>query len=202
MLFSLLTSFALLVPLLAAGNFDYCFPRGFGGTDNPLCFSFERVGADYLFAMNCTPDAFPEFSVGWCALGLSTLSPMPASWGMWPAEVFHLQVARGADNATSVVLTDRLTTGVRLPACMPTQEARLLNATVDAATGVLTAFFTRKATLPPIRLAEGYTNLNRTLPIIAAISNNQGPATPPAGCDGTFPPHDNEWWGNKTASFD
>ena len=42
-------------------------------------------------------------------------------------------------------------------------------------------------------LAEGYTNFNRTLPAIAAISN--GGATATAGCAGEFVCHDNEWAG-------
>jgi hypothetical protein len=192
----------------AVADGDFCFPRGFGGTENPICLSWARNGADFEFAMNCTPDGHPEFSVGWCAVGLSTATPpgapLPATWGMWPAEVFHLQATRSAAGSAPVVeLTDRLTVGARLPACMPTQASQLLSAHVDAATGVLSARFRRRAELPPKLLAQGFTSLNRTLPLIAAISNAQG-ALPPvatAGCAASFPAHDNEWWNNQTASF-
>lgn len=198
---SLLAAAASLA-LAAPSAVSFCFPRGFGDTDSPICLSWERQGPEVLFAVNCTPDSYPEFSLGWCAFGVSTAtpagSPLPSTWGMWPAEVFHLQVTLGSP--PTVVLTDRLTTGVRMPACMPTQESRLLNATVDAKTGVLTAFFTRKAHMSQKLLAEGYTSLNRTLPLIAAISNNEYPHSPIAGCEGSFPPHDNQW-NNQTAAF-
>jgi hypothetical protein len=125
----------------AVADGDFCFPRGFGGTENPICLSWARNGADFELQMNCPPDGHPEFSVGWCAVGLSTATPpgapLPATWGMWPAEVFHLQATRSAAGSAPVVeLTDRLTVGARLPACMPTQASQLLSAHVDAATGV------------------------------------------------------------------
>ena len=82
---------------------------------------------------------------------------------------------------------------MRMPGCAATQHTRLLNASVNADNGELTAFFARRATLPLASLAEGYTNFNRTLPAIAAISN--GGATATAGCAGEFVCHDNEWAG-------
>ena len=60
---------------LAAPPVSFCLPRGFGDTVSPICLSWERQGAEFLFAMNCTPDSYPEFSLGWCAFGLSATTP-------------------------------------------------------------------------------------------------------------------------------
>jgi hypothetical protein len=189
-----------------------CFPRAYGPENNPICMSWWREGADVVFALQCVPDSFPYITLGWCAVGFSTASPpgvpvpQPGSWGMWPADVIHLQVqvlvpppppALAASAPAAVVLTDRPTTGVRLPACAAAQPTRLLNASLDSSSGVLTAYFARAAELPPELLALGFTNLNRTLPLVAAISNS-GAAR--GGCGAVFPPHDNEWR-NETASF-
>lgn len=186
----------------AVSSFDrsLCFPRAYGPVDNPICLAWAREADAFLFRLTCVPDSFPELQLNWCAVGWSTASPpdaptpKPGAWGMWPAEVVHLQLLTGG----GVVLTDRMTTGVRLPACAQVQATRLLNASVDATTGVLTAFFTRAADLPQALLENGYTNFNRTLPFVAAISN-QGPQAQ-GGCASTFPPHDNEWR-NETGKF-
>ena len=194
-------------PRNATAPRSLCFPRAYGPEANPICLAWWRDGADVLFQLQCVPDAFPEFALGWCAVGFSTASPpwapvpQPGSWGMWPAEVIHLQVQvispTSASSAPAVVLTDRLTTGVRLPACAGAQVTRLINASLDASSGMLTAFFARAAQLPTASLALGLTNLNRTLPLVAAISNS-GAAR--GGCSEVFPPHDNEWR-NETADF-
>jgi hypothetical protein len=101
-------------------------------------------------------------------------------------------------DALSVVVTDRVATSVKMPACLPKQATRLLNASLSDRTGMLTAFFARAAELSPALLQQGYTNLNRTLPLVAAISN--GGANPAGGCGSTFAPHDNEWR-NETIDF-
>lgn len=181
-----------------------CFPRAYGPENNPICVSWSPVSGDVLFKVQCVPDSFPEFSLSWCAIGFSTAAPpdapvpQPGSWGMWPAEVVHLQVLNASSGTLSVVLTDRMTTGVKLPACAPAQATRLVNASVDSGSGVLTAFFVRAARLSSTLLSQGYTDLNRTLPLVAAISN-AGPQNM-SGCDSIFPCHDNEWR-NETADF-
>jgi hypothetical protein len=198
---------ALLAPPAAAKN-SFCFPRAYGPENNPICLAWELVGADFVFKIICTPDSFPSLSLSWCAVGFSTRfapgSPTPplGSWGMAPSDVVHLALVQPAPGSGSaapgVVLTDRIITAVSLPPCAPTQVTRLLNATVDANTGELTAFFARPAKLPQSIIAQGYTNLNRTLPLVAAISNG-GPLAA-GGCGATFAPHDNEWR-NETINF-
>ena len=199
---------------------SFCFPRAYGPKNNPICLAWQRVGADFVFEIQCTPDSFPEFSIGWCAVGFSTATPpgapVPAlgNWTMFPSDIIHLQVVQaaaaaalpasasavaggsgggGGGGALSVVVTDRVAVGARLPACAAAQPTRLLNASIDAVSGMLTAFFARPAELPRAALAQGLTSLNRTLPIVAAISNNDGAASTSAGCAAVFECHDNEW---------
>lgn len=197
------------VPAPAAAKNSFCFPRAYGPEANPICLAWWRVKADFVFRIICTPDSFPFLSLSWCAVGFSTRfapgSPTPplGSWGMVPADVVHLALVQpaapgGAGAAPGVVLTDRIIVAVSLPACAPTQVTRLLNATVDATTGELTAFFARPAQLPGALIAMGFTNLNRTLPLVAAISNG-GPLAA-GGCGSAFEPHDNEWR-NETINF-
>jgi hypothetical protein len=177
-----------------------CFPKAYGPIDNPICLTWQPEADDFVFEIVCKPDSFPELALNWCAVGFSTASspvlppPRPGTWGMWPAEVVNLQLLTGG----GVVLTDRMTTGVRLPECAPSQATRLLNASVNPSSGVLTAFFARAAVLSEALLKQGYSNLNRTMPFVAAISN-QGPQAQ-GGCGEVFPPHDNEWR-NETGKF-
>jgi hypothetical protein len=178
---------------------SFCFPRAYGPESNPICLSWTRDGADFVFGIVCTPDSFPFLSLSWCAIGFSTATPPsdpmpPFAPSMFPSEIVHLQLVNasaGGGEQLSVVLTDRVAVAVSLPGCAATQHTRLLNASVDADTGELSAFFARRAELPRAALAEGYTQLNRTLPVIAAISN--GGALAAGGCAASFAPHDNEW---------
>lgn len=110
-----------------------------------------------------------------------------------------LQTTNTAGGKTGVQLTDRSATGSKLPPCMPTQVTHLLNASVDDE-GFLSAFFTRPAILSDALLDQGYTNLNRSVATIAAISN-QG-TLPVAGCSSNIPPHDNEWWNSTQFIID
>jgi len=182
---------------------SFCFPRAYGPEANPICLTWTRDGADFVFGIVCTPDSFPFLSLSWCAIGFSTATPPsdpmpPFAPSMFPSEIVHLQIVNasaggggGGGGELSVVLTDRVAVAVSLPGCAATQRTRLLNASVDADTGELSAFFARRAELPRAALAEGYTQLNRTLPVIAAISN--GGALAAGGCAASFAPHDNEW---------
>jgi hypothetical protein len=190
---------------LAAANQSICFPRAYGPEANPICLSWTRVGADFVFGIVCTPDSFPFLSLSWCAVGFSTArapgEPVPrlGNWTMFPSEIVHLQVVNASDSgALSVELTDRMAVAVSMPACARTQRTRLLNYSVNVDNGELSAFFARAAELPDAALREGYTNLNRTLPIVAAISN--GGANAAGGCSASFQCHDNEWR-NETIDF-
>ena len=192
-----LASALLLAPAPALAQ-SFCFPRAYGPEANPICLSWTRDGADFVFGIVCTPDSFPFLSLSWCAIGFSTATPPsdpmpPFAPSMFPSEIIHLQLvnASAGGGELAVVLTDRVAVAVSLPGCAATQRTRLLNASVDADTGELSAFFARRAELPLAALAEGYTQLNRTLPVIAAISN--GGALAAGGCAASFAPHDNEW---------
>ena len=192
-----LVSALLLAPAPALAQ-SFCFPRAYGPEANPICLSWTRDGADFVFGVVCTPDSFPFLSLSWCAIGFSTATPPsdpmpPFAPSMFPSEIIHLQLvnASAGGGELAVVLTDRVAVAVSLPGCAATQRTRLLNASVDADTGELSAFFARRAELPLAALAEGFTQLNRTLPVIAAISN--GGALAAGGCAASFAPHDNEW---------
>ena len=192
-----LASALLLAPAPALAQ-SFCFPRAYGPEANPICLSWTRDGADFVFGVVCTPDSFPFLSLSWCAIGFSTATPPsdpmpPFAPSMFPSEIIHLQLvnASAGGGELAVVLTDRVAVAVSLPGCAATQRTRLLNASVDADTGELSAYFARRAELPLAALAEGYTQLNRTLPVIAAISN--GGALAAGGCAASFAPHDNEW---------
>lgn len=175
---------------------SFCFPKQFGPINNPICISWWREKSNITFQIICSPD--PDFALQWCAIGFSNLVPKPVYWRMFPSEIIMLQqTSRNGENYTE--LTDRYATASKLPLCMKKQVTHLINATVDYY-GFLTAFFTRPAIVSDKDVLEGFTNWNRTIPLIAAISN--GGRLGVGGCAANLQAHDNEWWNNTSQEID
>jgi hypothetical protein len=181
--------------LVRSATNSFCFPKQFGPVNNPICISWLKEGKNYTFQLICSPD--PDFSLQWCGIGFSTLFPKPLYWRMFPSEIIMLQLVN-ENGKNKTVLTDRYATSSTLPPCMKRQITQLINSTVDYY-GYLTAYFTRPAILDKVDLQEGYTNLNRTVPMIAAISN--GGRLNLSGCEANLQPHDNEWWNTTDQVF-
>ena len=186
-----------LVDVTAPTPNSFCFPKQFGPINNPICISWWREKKNITFQMICSPD-IDFMGLQWCAIGFSTLIPRPSYWRMFPSEIIMLQLTNiNGENRTE--LTDRYATASKLPLCMKNQVTHLINATVDYY-GYLTAFLTRPAIVSDKDVAEGFTNWNRTIPLIAAISN--GGRLGVGGCAANLQAHDNEWWNNTSQEID
>jgi hypothetical protein len=81
---------------------------------------------------------------------------------------------------------------------MTPQLSTLIKGSVDAS-GALHAIVSRPAIVPASALAANYTNFNRTIPLVIAISN-QGPLGASACDDSILAVHDNNF-ASYTASF-
>ena len=124
--------------------------------------SWAISNGNATFTLVCTPP--PGKALQWCGVGFNTLNPSPARWGMGLAEVIMLVVK--ADGTVS--LEDRQAKTPGLPPCFAQQLTALKSYRVDAKSGALTATFSRPVFLPDALVAAGYTQLNRTVPTIAA----------------------------------
>jgi len=185
-----------LIHASAPPSNSFCFPKQFGPINNPICISWWKEKSNFTFQIICSPDN--GFSLQWCAIGFSTLVPKPSYWRMFPSEVIMLQLVN-VNGKNHTELTDRFASASKLPSCMKNQVTHLINATVDYY-GYLTAYFTRPAILSEKDLSMGFTNFNRTVPLIAAISN--GGRLGVNGCAANLQPHDNEWWNSTSQEID
>lgn len=128
-----------------------------------LCLPSWSIGrGNATFEVVCTPPA--GAALQWCGVGFNTVFPSPRAWGMAPSEIVMLVVHPDG----SVSLEDRLAAAPGLPPCFAQQLTTLRSFRLDAATGALTASFTRPVFLPEALLDAGYTDLNRTVPTVAA----------------------------------
>ena len=165
---SLRTATALLAALLArvSSGAVWTAPSDFTCWDastKHICLPAWQIGrGNATFTVVCTPPK--GATLQWCGIGFNTVYPSPARWGMAQSEVIML-VARSDG---SVSLEDRAAPQPGVPACFDRQATTLLSASVDGATGALTAHFTRPVFLSDELLSLGYTDLNRTVPTIPA----------------------------------
>ena len=88
----------------------------------------------------------------------------------------------------SVSLEDRVAAAPGLPPCFKRQLSWLQSYHLDATTGALSAHFSRPVFLPQDMLALGYTNLNRTVPTVAAAGWSHAQVADV--CDTTLAYHD------------
>ena len=101
---------------------------------------------------------------------------------------FVLLQAIGGD----VVLTNREMANRRESFCARHEAMHFLNASVDTASGVLSAYFARAAVLTDALDAKSSKNLNRLFRVVAASPTSRD-FQPQFGCDTAFPPHDVDW---------
>lgn len=148
-----------------------------------LCLPSWSIGhGNATFDLVCTP---PKGTVlQWCGIGFNTIYPSPSRWGMAPSEIIMLVPHPDG----SVSLEDRVAAAPGLPPCFAQQLTTLNSFHIDAKTGALTAKFTRPVFLSDMLLAAGYTDLNRTVPTVAAAGWSHAQV---AGvCDTTLAYHD------------
>jgi hypothetical protein len=151
-----------------------------------LCLpSWTVGGGNASFTLVCTPP--PGSKLQWCGLGFNTVIPSPDRWGMGLAEIIML-VAH-ADGTVS--LEDRQAKTPGLPPCFSQQLSTLRSYSFNAKSGALTASFTRPVFLPQELIAAGYTQLNRTVPTIAAAGWSAAQVSDV--CDTTLAYHDTQF---------
>jgi hypothetical protein len=146
------------------------------GNGKQLCLTnWEIANGNATFTLNCIPDAGDDLQ--WCGFGFNTQYPSPTRWGMAPSEIIMVKILTSG----SIVLEDRTAPVAQLPPCFKKQLTTLIKATVNADKSV-TATFTRPVFLTQEFLDLGYTNLNRTVPMVAAM-NSGNPRFSTQFCD-------------------
>jgi len=148
-----------------------------------LCLPSWDIGnGNATFDLVCTPPK--GASLQWCGVGFNIQYPSPTRWGMAPSEIIMLVPHPDG----SVSLEDRVAAAAGLPPCFARQLTTLTSFHLDAKTGALSASFTRPVFLSPELLAAGYTNLNRTVPTVAAAGWSHAQVADV--CDTTLAYHD------------
>jgi hypothetical protein len=146
------------------------------GNGKQLCLDNWEIGnGNATFTLTCVPDAGDDLQ--WCGIGFNIQYPAPTRWGMAPSEIIMLKVLTSG----KIVLEDRTAPVAQLPPCFKKQLTTLIKATLNNDKSV-TATFTRPVFLTDDFLALGYTNLNRTVPMVAAM-NTGNPRFSTAYCD-------------------
>jgi hypothetical protein len=148
---------------------------------NSLCIDASPPDAAGVVTLNAT--CFPSpgsVSLTWCGFGFSR----SATSTMFPAT---LVVAQIAPNGT-IFLEDRdAAQGYALPPCFAEQVSTLVDASRDAASGVLRATWTRAARATPAQRAAGYADLAGAMTALAASSSDGAPVA--AACLDYMTPH-------------
>ena len=172
---------------------DFCFDP----ETRHVCVSGIALAAgNWSWTMTCRPLKGEELD--WCGIGFhvdSAPPPPPGShWPMFPSEVIVLQVIEGGGE---VVLEDRFARMADQPDCNEEQLTYITAFEVDPAPGgALRASLTRPALVSDALLAGGFTNLNRTVALVGAVSSGNARQTQRCGNDNFFA-HDRAW-GNTT----
>jgi hypothetical protein len=158
-----------------------------------ICLPDWTIGhGNASFSLVCTPPKGSKLQ--WCGIGFNTVYPSPRAWGMAPSEIIMLVPHPDG----SVSLEDRAAAAPGLPPCFKKQLTTLTSAHVDPASGALSARFSRPVFLTQELLDLGYTNLNRTVPTVAAAGWSHAQV---AGvCDTTLAYHDIQY-NNASIAF-
>lgn len=154
--------------------------------------SWEIADKNATFAVSCDPGSGAP-ALSWCAFGFNIQIPSPRAWGMAPSEIVFLSVL----SSGKVVVEDRTAPTASKPACFSQQLTYLVSGSVDAG-GVLRATVTRPVFLDASLLALGYTDLNRTVPTVAAYQ--AGADRQATSCSSSINYHTNQW-SNRTIAF-
>jgi len=158
-----------------------------------LCLdAWQIADKNATFDVTCDPGAGGP-ALAWCAFGFNVQIPSPRVWGMAPSEIIFLSVLSSGE----VVVEDRVAPTAAKPACFSRQLTYLVKGAVDAS-GVLRATVTRPVFLDASLLALGYTDLNRTVPTVAAY--NSGSDRQTVSCSSSINYHTNQW-SNRTIAF-
>lgn len=183
---SLALALALSAPASAVSAAVWSAPSDFTCWDpstRHLCLPSWSIGrGNVTFDIVCTPPAGSKLQ--WCGVGFNTVYPSPRAWGMAPSEIVMLVPHPDG----SVSLEDRTATAAGLPPCFAQQLTTLRSYKLDAKSGQLTASFTRPVFLPEALLDAGYTDLNRTVPTVAAAGWSHAQVA--GRCDTTLAYHD------------
>ena len=175
---------------------DFCFDP----TTRHVCVSdIGLADGNWTWTMSCTPLSGEE-ALDWCGIGFRVLDAKPpARWSMFPSEVVVLQVvdhaaaAGGGGGGADVIVEDRFARIADQPECNDEQLTYVRAFEVDPAPGGgLRATLTRPALVSEAQLQGGYTNLNRTMALIAAFSSGNPRQTEKCGGDNFFA-HDRAW---------
>lgn len=178
---------------------DFCFDP----ETRHVCVSgIALARGNWSWTMTCRPLEGEELD--WCGMGFhvdAAPPPPPGShWPMFPSEVIVLQVVEGVvggAGAAEVLLEDRFARMADQPDCNEEQLTYVTAYEVDAAPGgTLRASLTRPAIVSDALLAGGFTNLNRTVALVSAVSSGNARQTQRCGNDNFFA-HDRAW-GNTT----
>lgn len=160
-----------------------CWPEI--GTGTQLCLdSWEIANGNATFTLTCVPNAGDDLQ--WCGIGFNIQYPSPQRWGMAPSEIILLKVLTSG----KIVLEDRTAPVAQLPPCFKKQLTTLIKATLNNDKSV-TATFTRPVFVTAEFLSLGYTNLNRTVPMVAAM-NSGNPRFSTAFCDDAINYHSDQ----------
>jgi hypothetical protein len=158
-----------------------------------ICLPDWQIGhGNVSFSLVCTPPKGAKLQ--WCGIGFNTVYPSPRAWGMAPSEIIMLVPHPDG----SVSLEDRAAAAPGLPPCFKKQLTTLTSAHVDPASGTLSAHFSRPVFLLQELLDLGYTNLNRTVPTVAAAGWSHAQVADV--CDTTLAYHDIQY-NNASIAF-
>ena len=151
---------SLLAAAARAGNIGF-------GTHGEMAIEWSTDSTNITLKVTCNPpDASdPAYALAYCAFGVNT-NPN-ASSSMVPAYVWWLGVSSAG---AALAVEDRVIGSFAQPPCAATQLTRTIEASYDAASGTLSALFTRTLLAGPAARAQGYADIvNAPLQVLGAV---------------------------------
>jgi hypothetical protein len=135
------------------------------GVHNEMAVTWSVDATNITMRVTCNPPnaSDPSYALAYCAFGINT-NPNATSSSMVPAYVWWLGVSTGG---AALAVEDRVIASFAQPPCAATQMTRTIEASYDAASGTLSALFTRELSAGG---AAGYADIVAApLQVLAAV---------------------------------